>query len=775
MRHDTGIPALPSTAVLAAGALLLAGCTAPVVAGGWTPPSPEVDARVRRAELRLYEDRPQDAVAEAREAVALDPGSVDAQRMLQAARTAAGDDWAVRHEAEAAFGADPGDPVARLLLARTETDARRAEGLLRGALDAAPNLVWARLGLAQLLLGRGELRSAEGELELADLAAPDHPWTALLASQAAASRHHPGRSVALLREAVRRDPLSYRARESLARHLLDLPGGASEARSELRACFLLAPRARAAASGWREALEAGASPEELRAVVEAVDAAEKEGPLTPQARHLRGAARQRLGAAEESLADLRAALEAGEDRTAVLDDLRFSLFLLGRYTGALEAERSCTPAGLLDDPESETASLRADLLRAAEALEAGPGNGAALARMAELCRAAGWLREVALVEARRVASDPEDPAALAGAEEAARTLRFLEEFRTLWKGAYFGYRAGSDGGDVDRALEDLRDLSLRRLGTDLTVGLARRSFAFLGEMAESVRATGPAGEWFRRHGLALLLGRPAGEPVEARLLRVVSLRREREETSLGRRFPVTLVVGEGLLVPSLRESGGAILGGATVGDLVFLDLEGVARWSGAASRVQRDAECRASLEAVPGVRDFSPEDETSLRFPGRLTERIALAVEAWKDPRAALADFLDQARCHEFTHAADASRYLPVLGHPVAGLVLMLRGHLSGTRVAALLEGDAQIAAVAASREPRAALATLASFLPARDSSPPHSRGYFEALRDLVAVLRERGEVPAGAVAVRVLDGVDPEVLRSAALEVCRRRGLRAE
>ncbi len=489
-------------------------------------------------------------MAEAQKAVALDPLCVDARRMLQAARSAAGEDWAVRREAEEAWAAAPEDPVARLLLARTENDARKAERLLRGALDAAPDLLWARLGLAQLLLGRGEYRKADDELALAEASAPGHPWTALLASQSAAARHRPGRSVALLREAVRRDPKSFRARETLARHLLDLPGGASEAREQLRACFLLAPRARAAASGWREALDAGASPEELHAVVEAVDAVEKEGPLTPQARHLRGAANQRLGRAEESLADLRAALEAGEDRTGVLDDLRYSLFLAGKYGAALEAERACTPEGLLDDPESEDPRSREVLAAAAAALEGAPADGAALARFALLCRRAGWLREAALIEARRVAANPEDGAALEGAAEAARTLRFLAEFRTLWKGAYFGYRAGNDGGDVDRALAILKDLSLRRLGVDLTEGLARRSFAFLGEMAESVRATGPAGKWFRGHGLALLLGRAAGEPVEARLLRIVTIRREREEVSLGRPFPVTVVVGEGLLVPS---------------------------------------------------------------------------------------------------------------------------------------------------------------------------------------------------------------------------------
>ena len=108
-------------------------------------------------------------------------------------------------------------------------------------------------------------------------------------------------------------------------------------------------------------------------------------------------------------------------------------------------------------------------------------------------------------------------------------------------------------------------------------------------------------------------------------------------------------------------------------------------------------------------------------------------------------------------------------------MTLLLRGRLSGSGVASVLEGDAELVALATAREPRATLTSLASFLPARDGGAPHGRGYFEALEDLVRVLRERGAVARDAVAVRALDRLDPEVLRSAAREVCRRRGLRAE
>lgn len=762
----------PRAALLAAP--LLAACAAASPRpGGWTPPPPEVAALARRAEALLEEERVAEALAAAREAAARAPRAPEALRILQSARIAAGEDAAVRAEAEAAFRRDPGDPLALYLLARIEGDGRRAEHLLRRAADADPASPWPRLALAQGLAGRRDVGGAAAELARAEEAAPGHPLVPLLAAQVAAGLQDPVRALLDLREAVRRDPEGFRARESLAHRLARVPGGEAEARVALEGAFAAVPGSRDVASAWRESLEGGAPPGDLRRAAEAVDRAEAAGAVTPAARHLRGAARLLLGDAEGALPDLEAALDAGEDRTAVLDDLRLALFQAGRYAAALAREEASVPADLLRDPRSEIASRRFDLERAAVEAEARPGDPAALGRLLDHCRRSGWHREAALLAVRRAAAAPDDPSALEDAGETARTLRFLEEIRRSWRGAYHAYDAGAEGDGLDGALAAIRDLSIRTLGADVTEGIARRSYPFLGEVADSVRASGTCRAWFDAHGLALLVGRAAGEAAEARLLRIVSLRRDAEEESLGRRFRATVVVGEGLLVPSRREAGGAVLGGATVDDLVFVDLEGVARWSGAASRRARDAASRALLGGIERLVPAAGESEAvSLRFPGRLSDRVALAVPSWADPREALGDFLDAALRHELAHAADAARCLPVLSHPVEGLRLLLRGRLSAAGTASVLEGDAEIAALASAREPRAALATLTSFLPARDAGAPHGRGYFEAAEDLVEVLRERGAVPPGVIAVRALDGVDPEVLRSAAREVCRRRGL---
>lgn len=760
---------------LAVPALAAAGAAACAAPAPWTRPaaSEEVLALARAAENLLQEERIGEALAASRAAVALGPGTPEALRVLQSARLAAGDDGGVLGEARAAVAADPDDPVALYLLARVEVDGGRSERLLRRALRRAPGFEWARLGLAQVLLARGDRGGAAGELARAASVSPSNPWTSFIGAQVASAASDPDRVLGGLREAVERDPTWSRGHEALARHLLRVPGEEPGARESLERAFDLAPRSRAVAAAWRAALDRGATPEELERAAAAVDRAEGSGPLTPQARRLRGAAALLAGDPERGLEDLRAAVRSGEDRTASLDDLRLALFTLGRFAEALAAEEAATPEGLLRDPRSETDTRRLLLQRAVLEATARPGDPEVLGRLGHLCRRSGWLREAALLAARRFALDPENREAREEAAETARTLRFLEELRRTWKGAYHEYAGGGKGEDLDRALRSMAALSRRILGRDVTEGIAVRSFPLLGEMAETVRATGPCREWFDDHGLALMVGRALGQPVEARLLRVVSIRRDAPFESLGRRFRATLVTGEGLLVPTRREAGGAVLGGATVGDLVFLDLEGVALWSGAAHRSRTDPGVREVLEAVPGVPPgLLGEEHADLRFPGRVGDRVALAVEAWDDPRRALADFLDAAAAHELAHAADAARYLPVTAHPLEGLRLLLRGRLSSEGVASVLEGDAEIAALATSREPRASLATLTSFLPVRDAGAPHGRGYWEALEDLFEVLRDRGLLPREGAAARGLDLLDPEALRSAAIEVCRRRGL---
>lgn len=686
----------------------------------------------------------------------------------------AGRDAEARADAERAVEERPDDPVALYLLARTEIEGSRSEPLLRRALDADPGLTWARLGLAQVLLGRRDLSGAARELARAEALDPGRPWTAFLEAQVALAAEDPAGALARLRECIRRDPGWYRGHEALARQLARIPGEEGAARASLARAFHLAPRSRTLAAAWREALEEGAPPEDLQAAVAAVDAAAAAGGggLPPPALHLRGKARLLLGDPAAALPDLEAAARSGEERTASLDDLRLALFLLERYAESLAWEVSLTPAGLLEDPTSSTDLRRLLLQRAVGEATARPRDPDALGRLADLCRRTGWLREASLLADRRAALAPEDPAAREEAAECRRTLRFLEELRLGWKGAYHGYAAGGEGEGLAGALASLRALSLRVLGLDVTAGMARRSYALLGDLADSVRAEGACREWFDAHGLALLVGQASGEPVEARLLRVVALHRDAERESLGRRFRATVVVGEGLLVPSRREAGGAVLGGATVADLVFVDLEGVARWSGAASRSRRDPALRSVLASLPAGVPESLEGADPFRFPGRLSERTALAVPRWDDPVEALSDFLDAATAHELAHAADAARYLPVTSHLLEGLGLLLRSGFSASSAASLLEGDAEIAAMAGAREPRASLATLTSFLPAREAGAPHGAGYFGALEELVEVLRERGLLPPGPEGVRGLDRVDPAALGSAAREVCRRRGL---
>jgi hypothetical protein len=548
------------------------------------------------------------------------------------------------------------------------------------------------------------------------------------------------------------------------------------ARLAFARAFALAPGDRGVARAWKRALEAGSSEVEWLAALTAVDAAEAAGePVSSSARHLRGAAWLALGRPEKAETELLRALEEGEDRTRVLGDIRMAGFVRGHYGRAVALEDAWTPEEIRADARNLRDVNRRLLARVAREAEERPGDTDALAALLPACQRAGWLREADLVASRRSTLLPGDAAAAEDAAEARRTLRFLDEFRTGWKGHYFAYAGGRDEDDVDAALAVLRDLSLEHLGVDLSDGIARRDFGILGEMADTIRATGVCGRWFREHGLALVIGRAMGQPVEARLLRVLAERPRECRELLGRRFPVTVVVGEGLLIPSLREASGAVLGGFAAGDLIFVDLEGVGLWAAASRRAALPGPMRDLALAIGPVPASSEEERLDSRFPGRLPDRLAASMPRWRDPVAVLSDFLDAALTHELAHAADANRYLPALRHPFEVLRLVARGGLGSGGAAAILEGDAEAVALAAAREPRAALSTLVSYLPAEDGGSPHVRGYHGVVRDLLEVLEERGVRPEGGDAVnllRALDTVPGEVLRSAALEVCRRRGL---
>ncbi len=765
------------------GFLVVAAATVAACAGlppgtPYEEPPAEVLRLARRSEVLLQQERIDEALAAARAAVEAAPRAAEAQRALQAARLALGEDRGVREEAARAAAAHPGDALALYLLARVEEDGDRAEALLRRAVAADPSLLWARLALCQVLLRSGRLKGAAAQLKEAESSAPGHPWPALVGAALAREREEPDSTLLLLREAAARDPARPASLEALAARLAEVPGGVPEARAALAAAFALAPGDRSLARSWRRALEEDPSPQELRAAIESVDRAAGEGEdATGPARHLRGAALLRAGEWAAALPDLRAALEDGGDRTAALEDLRLALFEGGRYTEAVALDAAETPAALAGMAAGAMDLPRARVAMAAEAAVARPGDPDALGALVAAARSVGWLREAAVAATRRAALAPGDGAAGEDVRETAAVLRFLRRFRDSWRETYFSYAGGSHGEGVDAALAALRALSLEALGVDLSDGVARRSYGLLGEMADTVRATGTCGDWFRGHGLALVVGRALGGPVEARLLRVVARAPEREYVLLGRRFPATVVVGEGLLVPSFRESGGMVLGGFTAGDLVFVDLEGVGRWAGAATRIARDDGARRRLLAVEPV--FSGDEAaTDLRWPGLLPERMAARHVPWRDRARAVEDFLDAARVHELAHAAQAHRFLPVLSHPLAGLGLLLRGGLSGDGVAALLEGDAELTALATAVEPRAALSTLVSFLPARRGSSPHARGYHGAMADLLEALLEEGlpaDVAPGENLARALDRVDPQAIRRAAHRACQRRGVVGE
>jgi tetratricopeptide (TPR) repeat protein len=235
-------------------------------------PSPEVAALLARAELLLAEDAPEAARALVDRACALEPGAAEVLRLVQATRVALGDDIGVRRDAEAARAAAPGDAMAAYLLARVEEDPDAAEALLEEAVRADPSHLWARLGLAQAAHRGGDLSRAAALLASAEVCAPGHGWPPLLSALVALDRKEVPAAVALLEEALARDPEGLRARLALASLLARIPGGEARARALYAEATARAPGDRGLAERARQALP-GATPEELRAFLAALESA----------------------------------------------------------------------------------------------------------------------------------------------------------------------------------------------------------------------------------------------------------------------------------------------------------------------------------------------------------------------------------------------------------------------------------------------------------------------------------------------------------------------
>jgi tetratricopeptide (TPR) repeat protein len=300
----------------------------------------------------------------------------------------------------------------------------------------------------------------------------------------------------------------------------------------------------------------------------------------------------------------------------------------------------------------------------------------------------------------------------------------------------------------------------RRLGPPGTA----IDYAFVGKLMDpTVRTDEPLVRELAGHGLLLVLGQRSGGPPEAMLAELI------------RRDPLTRVRVRGaeverevawIAAPHLAGyqewAGGGDLAGLALQRLVLVDLHAIARWEGEiARRRARLAPYRAEILAEPALED---EPVTAIDDPAGVEDRL------WLDGAI---DLKGEVLKHEDAHLVDADRHLPVLEHPFRNFELALRGGFDASEILAMLERNAQLAAIAEGTSPRLALATCCSAL---SRGGAHGVGYEAIVEAFVEEIDDHPErypeIDAARVIVQQLHRLSDAQVRALARETMKRWGL---
>ncbi|MCI0341430.1 MAG: hypothetical protein L0216_09840 [Planctomycetales bacterium] len=720
-----------------------------------------------------------------------DPGETRAARLLQIERLQRGEIARVLAEARARVRAEPRSPAALYLLGRLLGDPDEQRRLFRSAADRDPSFALARYALGFVDLRARRHASARDHLAAArDLAAEEDRGDVLqpLAQACAAGRDWRAAEEVLREAEVARpgDPGPGLLRSRIAEMRGELPGAHAAAREAL-------DRSNGADRAARRVLDLlhrpGAGAEE-RASAEIVEKiADGEGPGLMRLRALLLARRGDLGGAR---AALEAAVRMGEDPAAVASELRLLHVRRGDPRAALAAEEPFAPRDLVCAPENAVRGRYLELHAAGEAWAAagplGAEDGAARLRFARAAARAGWLDEAEAALPVLAGDGAVRESALELGRRIQAHRRFVAWLCDEFTEGYISADQGDGPVDLESALRRIGVQSLAVLGRDLATGTRIVRFPLLGEVVDPRPGlAGPLSAYFLEEwNHHILLGRRAGRPPEAVLLRVVSLRLSEEKRLWGRPLRLSVLLGEqdeDLQLRSQREHEGAEVAGAAFADGFYVDLGSVRRaeWEARALLRLPDGR-RAALRGLEAPRAGDAGSALALLDDRALPAALRLRAYEEEQPlaRGPLAAGLSLAETlavetHEMAHVADARAFLPLGSHPLDLLALLARSGLSPAGVEVSLEEHAAWASLAHAPSPHAVLAHLASFLPEPESSPPHSAAYVRVLRDLVLHLYDRAEeYPAldrSRVILHQTPRLSPEELRRAAWACARARG----
>lgn len=684
----------------------------------WKRPPAPAKATEAYARARRFHGlgRTGDAFAALQEALRVDPSYLEAHRLLQDLLVRTTADWWLRRRYEERLSQRPQDADAHYLMGRLEPDPVRQLALFSRALELDPLHPYASFGRAMTLARRGEMQEAVNATRRASAASPwlALPWMWLggenlkRGEAAVAARFY-----AAARDRALDDP---RAWLGLAQSAEDLGQRESASRSALEA-LRLAPGDGPVASAAVEMLSAAAVPTQIIAALDVLSAAEKEGASTWLCAALSGRLLVALGRHSDAATAFERASASGAEPAEVARSLRLCRVLAGRYREAVDGALATLPR----DAMGKDCLYAPRWARLRKAARGDLASARGLLRLAEAMASVGWLEESRAVLVSARAADPADALVAARAASELAFGAFVQDLGRVARDVRAAGRRG-DSLSVNDVLSRVAAASLRRLGRDVTGGAVVRSYPFLGEFAVSAASGGSFETAFGAHGLLCLVGARSGGAAELVLGRIVVLRAGARDSVLGRAVAADecWLESEGLPddAAGLRRG----LAGLTLDRFVVLQLDAIRRSPRAP---ERDIPFEPRLAATAA-------DLRSLDTPSDVASRIeARVVAEGRLPGAAV----DAVRRHELVHVLDAQRMLPVATHPFTVLGLVISNGFDAEATERSLEARAQAASISAAREPRIALASMLSFLPAREGETPHAAAYRRAAQDAVDLI----------------------------------------
>jgi len=493
----------------------------------------------------------------------------------------------------------------------------------------------------------------------------------------------------------------------------------------------------------------------------------------------------------------------------------------GEARVAIEDWFAALPAQVLGPDGLPARSELADVVRAAR------GDDDEL--LADVLLAAGWFEEARALASQLAARDLAFALELHERATAGRSLlggvrRLLEQVDA--RGDYAGPAAvrstqgretesGRDPAPIeslDQLLAAMQPLFERhRPGADSLVDSPRVRYGRMAVVvqpgpvlteADEAAGLGVAGEEVGGLGGELLaLGRfgifgqsLGGGGPDGTVLRLLAFE-ERAGEHLGVPYGGTVAWCEGVDVPSRPVRRGANITGAALHEGYWIDVAGVrseaTRWrlleeAFLGSEADRARAERALAAEGPALEQGISEklrasSRTSLYAPLGEADRLRLAVLLERPERAGgrvtLEELLEVTARHEEGHLTDRSRFLPISENLFAALGLFADAGFSPSGLARLLELRAQLVCLCVAEDPRLPLAECLDGVEGGPGVTPHASAYRVLVAELLDVFEERRsagelELDGERYLVHQLHGLQPEEIRSAALELARRKGM---